>query len=108
MAQHTPYVPRHCTWEVTLGCNMRCIHCGSAAGARREQELSTAEALVVADDLARLGTHRLTLSGGELLMRKDWHIIARRLLDHRISTGIITNGLLVGRQLDRFRSVPDL
>ena len=53
-------------------CNLRCAHCGSAAGRPREDELSSAEALQVVESLARLGTRVVTLSGGEPTLRDDW------------------------------------
>jgi radical SAM protein with 4Fe4S-binding SPASM domain len=97
--------PRFCVWELTLACNMRCIHCGSYAGKTRSDELTLEEALRVADDLARLGNQRLTLSGGELLLRDDWHLIADRLIRRGVRVGIITNGFLLERHLDRIRKL---
>lgn len=44
--------PRACVWELTLACNLRCKHCGSFAGNRRERELDLEESLRVADQLA--------------------------------------------------------
>ncbi|MGA9657100.1 MAG: radical SAM protein, partial [Polyangia bacterium] len=58
-------VPRACAWELTLGCNLRCRHCGSAAGPRRADELTLEECLRVADELGALGCQRATLTGGE-------------------------------------------
>jgi len=57
--------PRACVWELTLACNLRCKHCGSFAGSRRDDEMSLEENLRVADQLAALGCRRVTLSGGE-------------------------------------------
>ena len=34
------FAPRACVWELTLACNLRCKHCGSFAGSRRDDELS--------------------------------------------------------------------
>ncbi len=31
------YVPEFCVWELTLRCNMQCVHCGSRAGPARER-----------------------------------------------------------------------
>ena len=58
------FVPVHVVWELTLACNLKCSHCGSRAGKRRPDELTTAEALAVVDQLARLGTRELTIIGG--------------------------------------------
>ncbi|NVB81718.1 MAG: heme biosynthesis protein, partial [Kofleriaceae bacterium] len=41
-------------WEITLACDLACGHCGSRAGRARPDELSTAEALSLVDQLADL------------------------------------------------------
>ena len=48
------YIPVHVVWEITLACDLKCLHCGSRAGHRRTAELSTAECLEVVESLARL------------------------------------------------------
>lgn len=100
------YYPKYCVWELTLVCNMKCLHCGSSAGGPgRKNELTTKEALNVADQLAELGTERLTLSGGELFLRKDWDKIAARLKAHKIRVGLITNGYLLKENLKKIVSI---
>lgn len=69
-------------WELTLACNLRCSHCGSRAGKRRPDELTTEEALDVVDSLARLGTRELSVIGGEAYLRRDWTEIVRRAAGH--------------------------
>ena len=66
------YVPETCVWELTLKCNMRCIHCGSKAGKKRADELSVTECLAVADDLLRLGCKYVTFIGGEIFLYQGW------------------------------------
>lgn len=100
------YYPRYCVWEITLACNMRCLHCGSAAtGVKREEELSTEQALQLADQLGELGTERLTLSGGELFLRNDWHLIAERLKKHGVQVSLITNGYLIKENIDKIQKL---
>lgn len=82
-------------WEITMGCNMRCKHCGSSCAEALPDELNTSEALEVCDQLKDLGLKVITLSGGEPTTRSDWHIIAKRLVDNGIITSIITNGWLI-------------
>jgi MoaA/NifB/PqqE/SkfB family radical SAM enzyme len=57
--------PAYVVWELTLRCDHACTHCGSRAGVARERELSTAEALVVVDQLASMGAREVVLIGGE-------------------------------------------
>ncbi|MCP4678099.1 MAG: radical SAM protein [Deltaproteobacteria bacterium] len=96
--------PKICAWELTLACNARCIHCGSSAGAPREDELTTEEALGLIDDLAALDCEAVTFSGGEPFLRKDWPLLAESLLRAGVRTEAITNGLCVSEQADAIAS----
>jgi|GEM_PF-61622 len=86
------FAPRACVWELTLACNLRCKHCGSFAGSRRDDELGLEENLAIADQLAALGCRRVTLSGGEPTLNPDWDRIGKRLADHCIKVNLISNG----------------
>ena len=86
------YIPVHVVWEITLACDLKCMHCGSRAGHKRPDELNTAECLEVVDALARLGTREITLIGGEAYLRKDWTEIIRRICSHDIYVATQTGG----------------
>ena len=62
----------YAVWEITLKCNLACSHCGSRAGQARSQELSTAEALDLVQQMAEVGITEVTLIGGEAFLRPDW------------------------------------
>lgn len=95
------FVPKIAIWEITLACNMRCIHCGSVAGKARDEELSTQEALDLCDQLKELGCEYLTLSGGEPLVRQDWNVIAKHALQRGLKVYIITNGYLIEQNISK-------
>ncbi|GGE12573.1 GDL motif peptide-associated radical SAM/SPASM maturase [Polymorphobacter glacialis] len=65
-------IPVSVVWEITLACDLACQHCGSRAGRRRRDELSTAEALDLVGQIAELGARSVGLIGGEAYLRKDW------------------------------------
>ena len=65
-------VPVSVVWEITLACDLACQHCGSRAGRRRRDELTTAEAIDLVGQIAELGTRDVGLIGGEAYLRKDW------------------------------------
>lgn len=70
--------PNYAVWEITLACDLACRHCGSRAGHARPDELSTAEALDLVEQMADLGVREVSLIGGEAYLRPDWlEIIAR-------------------------------
>jgi len=86
--------PDYLLWEITLRCNLRCLHCAARAGRPRKEELSTREALDLCDQIAGLGIPAVALMGGEPLLRKDWKEIAGRLVSRGIRVGIVTNGFV--------------
>jgi radical SAM protein with 4Fe4S-binding SPASM domain len=71
--------PIFVVWELTLACDLRCVHCGSRAGQPRSRELTTEECRSVIADLAELGTREVTLIGGEAYLRRDWLEIVRAI-----------------------------
>jgi MoaA/NifB/PqqE/SkfB family radical SAM enzyme/integrase len=77
-------VPVYVVWETTLACNLKCGHCGSRAGSRRDDELNTAEAFDLIDQMAALGTREITVIGGEAFLRKDWLKLIERISSHGI------------------------
>jgi Y-X(10)_GDL-associated radical SAM protein len=86
------YIPVHVVWEITLACDLKCLHCGSRAGQKRPGELSTEECFDVVDALAKLGTREISLIGGEAYLRKDWTAIIRRIASHGIYCATQTGG----------------
>ncbi len=85
-------VPVHVVWEITLACDLKCLHCGSRAGKKRESELTTAECLDVVDALARLSAREVTLIGGEAYLRNDWVDIVRAVRAQGMRCAIQTGG----------------
>ena len=83
-------MPVHVVWEITLACNLKCGHCGSRAGKRRANELSTAECLDVVHQLAEAGTREVTLIGGEAYLRRDWLEIAAEIARLGMHCGVQT------------------
>lgn len=93
------YQPITCVWEVTMGCNMRCGHCGSSCAEPRPDELNTEEALNLCDQIAEMGLKWITLSGGEPLTRKDVPMLVKRLSDSNVAVNMITNGWLLNKEM---------
>jgi len=87
------FIPYYIALELTLKCNMSCIHCGSTAGDYRKNELSTDEWINVCKDAHSLGCKLVTFLGGEPFLRKDWFEIAQGIKDIGMNVTVITNGL---------------
>jgi radical SAM protein with 4Fe4S-binding SPASM domain len=92
-------VPVYVVWEITLACNLKCIHCGSRAGHRRARELSTDECIDVVRQLAELGTREISIIGGEAFVRKDWLTIVRAIRDHGMDCTMQTGGYKLSREM---------
>ncbi len=82
----------YAVWELTLACNLGCVHCGSRAGDTREQELTTAEALDLVRQMAEVGVAEVTLIGGEAFLRGDWLEIVRAIRSAGMSCTLTTGG----------------
>lgn len=95
--QHnTPY---QVVWELTLKCNLHCIHCGSTAGTLRPDELSTKEALNLCKDLAELNSQEICLMGGEPFLRKDWVQLGGEIKNYGMKLLFISNGYAITQQI---------
>ena len=117
------FTPVHAVWEITLACDLKCHHCGSRAGKRRPDELTTDECLDLVRQLARMGTREITLIGGEAYLRRDWLQIIREiraqgmdctmqsgglnLTDERIKAAVDAGLQALGISIDGLRDVHD-
>lgn len=96
-----PRFPYHFVWLATNACNARCVHCSSASGKRRPNELSTIEAKGVFKTFARMGVLDVAISGGEPLIRKDLYEIIEYASEVGIRIGIGSNGSPITRETVR-------
>src|SRR5690349_9025467 len=94
--------PRLIFWEVTKGCNLRCIHCrASATELSSPSDLATRFALGIIDQIAEAANPILVLSGGEPLYRSDIFQLARYATDKNLRVALATNGTLVTKDVAR-------
>ena len=89
-------------WEVTKGCNLRCIHCrATATELSSPTDLPTRTALNVIDQISAAANPILVLSGGEPLYRSDIFQLARYATDKGLRVALATNGTLVTKDVAR-------
>lgn len=94
--------PRLIFWEVTKGCNLRCIHCrATATELASPADLPTPKALDIIKQIADYGNPILVLSGGEPLYRPDIFQLARYGTDLGLRVALATNGTLVTKEIAR-------
>lgn len=83
-------------WNLLRRCNLTCKHCyATSADSEFRDELETAEALKVIDDLHAAGVRVLILSGGEPLLRKDIFELSDYARDKGFFVALSTNGTLI-------------
>jgi radical SAM protein with 4Fe4S-binding SPASM domain len=83
--------------ELSDRCNEVCVHCYQVQG--QKGELSTGEWRRILDELADAGVLMLTLSGGEVTLRKDFLEILAYARQRGFAVRIFTNGLTMTREL---------
>jgi radical SAM protein with 4Fe4S-binding SPASM domain len=89
-------------WEVTKGCNLRCMHCrATATELSSPTDLPTRSALNIIDQIVAAAHPILVLSGGEPLYRSDIFQLARYATDKGLRVALATNGTLVTREAAR-------
>jgi AdoMet-dependent heme synthase len=94
------YKPRLIFWEVTKGCNLRCIHCrATATELMSPADLPTGKALNIISQIAQFANPILVLSGGEPLYRQDIFQLAEYATSLGIRTALATNGTLVTKDV---------
>jgi heme b synthase len=88
--------PRLIFWELTTGCNLRCVHCrASATELMSPDDLDYPEACGIIDEIAAYAPLILVLSGGEPLWRADVFDLAERARSRNLRVALATNGTLV-------------
>ena len=106
-------IPIQGTIEPTFRCNLNCVHCyvNEPAGASevRERELSTARVKALVDEIAEAGCLSLLLTGGEVLVRRDFAEIYLHAIARGLRVTVFTNGTMVTDEVadlfDRYRPV---
>ena len=96
------YKPRLVFWEVTKGCNLRCIHCrATATELSSPNDLPINKALNLIKQVSQSSLPILVLSGGEPLFRHDIFDLARYAAGLGMRVALATNGTLVTKPVAR-------
>jgi len=94
------HIPISVLFEVTHRCNLGCEHCYLSEGPvgrprPTREELSLEEIRRILDQLAEAGTMFLTLSGGEVFLRRDALDIVAHARSRGLSVTVFTTGTLL-------------
>src|SRR5581483_4577140 len=89
------FKPRLIFWEVTKGCNLRCIHCrATATELSSPTDLPTGRAIEIIKQISDFANPILVLSGGEPLYRHDIFDLATFATERGLRVALATNGTL--------------
>lgn len=100
-------------WSLTYKCNLNCKHCYLSAKQRNSKspELTLAQIKDILDQLQCSGCLNLSLTGGEIFVRKDALEILEYLKLGGFHLSLVTNGTLItekiAQSLSEFRSPLD-
>jgi AdoMet-dependent heme synthase len=86
-------IPLSVQLDLTYRCNERCIHC--YLDHDDHGEMTTAEIKDLLDQMAAAGVFYLTISGGEILMRRDFFEILEHARERTFCVKLKTNGVLI-------------
>src|ERR1700690_4145368 len=82
--------------DLTYRCNERCVHC--YLDHDDHGEMTTAEIKHLLDELADAGVFILTLSGGEIMLRKDFFEILEYARERTFCIKLKTNAIMIGER----------
>jgi len=93
--------------SLTEKCNLRCTYCMPSEGVQltpRQHLMNADEVFEIAKVFVANGIDKIRLTGGEPLVRKDFSEILKRLSTLNTILSITTNGILVDRFIDDFKT----
>ncbi|GKS58150.1 heme b synthase [Nitrospira sp.] len=83
--------PEGVTFELTYGCNLRCLHCFNPTHRALPNELPTAEVHRIVEQLAAFNVLTVTFTGGEPTIRPDIGPILRHARKQGLLLRLLTN-----------------
>ena len=97
-------IPLSVQLDLTYRCNERCVHC--YLDHDDHGEMTTAEIKDLLDQMADAGVFYLTLSGGEILMRRDFFQILEHARLRTFCVKLKTNGVMIrAKEAERLRAL---
>lgn len=95
-----PYRPLYVKIKLTWRCNLRCQMC-NVWRQSRDDRLTLPVIQSLADELADLGTRKVHLSGGEVLLRPDIFEVIDAFAGRGMQVNLTTNGTLLTKEMAR-------
>jgi SynChlorMet cassette radical SAM/SPASM protein ScmE len=84
--------------SLTGKCNLHCDYCFYAQEMHNRPDLPKEEWFAFFDELGSLAVRSMTLSGGEVFVRKDLFELIDRLIEKRMRYSVLSNGTLISEK----------
>lgn len=86
-------------YDITYKCNLRCKHCFTSSGIKKEDELTIDEKIKLVEQLSKLGVERVSIAGGEPFASKDLYKFIEKCNEENIDVSISTNATLFTNEI---------
>lgn len=86
-------------------CNQKCTYCQNDYIRRGGAFPTTNQLFEIIDGFAYLGTRRITITGGEPLLRDDIYDVVQRIKYHGIKCAFQTNGRLIDDNIEVIKNI---
>ena len=96
-------IPLAVRWQLTDRCSCRCQYCD--IWNRGMKELSLQQIRSILDELAQMGTKRISFSGGEPMLRKDIAQILGYTKQKGISPSMNSSGYFVAEKINQLKEL---
>jgi AdoMet-dependent heme synthase len=97
-------IPLSVQLDLTYRCNERCVHC--YLDHEDHGEMTSAEIKELLDQMTEAGVFFLTISGGEILMRRDFFEILEYAREKMFSVKLKTNAVMIReKEAERIKSL---
>ena len=85
--------------DFTYACNLRCKHCFTCSGNKKDDELSFEQKKCIIDQMVDMGAYRISLAGGEPLISKEFFPFVEYARSKGIDVSFTTNGTLITKDI---------
>ena len=95
--------PHAIQFNITFKCNQHCTYCGIYKENR--PEMTTDQVCNMIDEFVEIGTSRLSITGGEPLLREDFTEVVKYARKKGLFVSLATNGSLIEKHIDGLKYV---
>jgi radical SAM protein with 4Fe4S-binding SPASM domain len=86
-------------WRCTFACDSNCVHCVSAGKQTVIDEVNTADAIKIVDEVYDFGATFFGITGGQPFLREDLFQVISRAKKLGLTTSIISDGRLIDKKI---------